>query len=175
MNINEYDFSLENSMFLSKVDNIIILLYSGIMFDDLNRVKHKITDELFQKYQSILDNNNNNNVRQMYDELNVKSSSIVDIKKTEDKIIVKVNLICRYIDYLTNKTTLEYISGNNKTREEHQLLLTLEKNINSKDLSVSMHCPGCGSPANINAYGVCSYCGARFNTEAFDYVLTNIE
>ena len=38
-----------------------------------------------------------------------------------------------------------------------------------------MHCPACGSPANVNAYGVCPYCGTRFNTEDFDYILTNIE
>ncbi len=175
MNINNYDPTINNSMFLSKVDNIFILLYTGIMFDDLNRVKHKMTPELFEKYKEILDENNSKNVRQMYDELNVKTSSITNITKTEDKIIVKVMLICRYMNYLVDKTTLKFKSGNDDTREEHTLTLTLEKRIDAKDIKVSMHCPACGSPANVNAYGVCPYCGTRFNTEDFDYILTNIE
>lgn len=175
MNINNYDPTINNSMFLSKVDNIFILLYTGIMFDDLNRVKHKMTPELFEKYKEILDENNSKNVRQMYDELNVKTSSITNITKTEDKIIVKVMLICRYMNYLVDKTTLKFKSGNDDTREEHTLTLTLEKRVDAKDIKVSMHCPACGSPANVNAYGVCPYCGTRFNTEDFDYILTNIE
>ena len=175
MNINNYDPTINNSMFLSTVDNIFILLYTGIMFDDLNRVKHKMTPELFEKYKEILDENNSKNVRQMYDELNVKTSSITNITKTEDKIIVKVMLICRYMNYLVDKTTLKFKSGNDDTREEHTLTLTLEKRVDAKDIKVSMHCPACGSPANVNAYGVCPYCGTRFNTEDFDYVLTNIE
>jgi predicted lipid-binding transport protein (Tim44 family) len=175
MNINNYDPTINNSMFLSKVDNIFILLYTGIMFDDLNRVKHKMTPELFEKYKEILDENNSKNVRQMYDELNVKTSSITNITKTEDKIIVKVMLICRYMNYLVDKTTLKFKSGNDDTREEHTLTLALEKRTDAKDIKVSMHCPACGSPANVNAYGVCPYCGTRFNTEDFDYILTNIE
>ena len=175
MNINNYDPTINNSMFLSKVDNIFILLYTGIMFDDLNRVKHKMTPELFEKYKEILDENNSKNVRQMYDEINVKTSSITNITKTEDKIIVKVMLICRYMNYLVDKTTLKFKSGNDDTREEHTLTLTLEKRVDAKDIKVSMHCPACGSPANVNAYGVCPYCGTRFNTEDFDYILTNIE
>ena len=124
MNINNYDSTINNSMFLSKVDNIFILLYTGIMFDDLNRVKHKMTPELFEKYKEILDENNSKNVRQMYDEINVKTSSITNITKTEDKIIVKVMLICRYMNYLVDKTTLKFKSGNDDTREEHTLTLT---------------------------------------------------
>ena len=123
MNINNYDSTINNSMFLSKVDNIFILLYTGIMFDDLNRVKHKMTPELFEKYKEILDENNSKNVRQMYDEINVKTSSITNITKTEDKIIVKVMLICRYMNYLVDKTTLKFKSGNDDTRDMHHLYL----------------------------------------------------
>ena len=38
-----------------------------------------------------------------------------------------------------------------------------------------MHCPTCGRPINYNADGTCDYCGTVFNTEKFDYILTDIK
>lgn len=175
MNINDYDNTIDNNMFLSKVDNIFILIYTGVMFDDPNRFEHKVSSKVFNKYKSIIDDNNSNNIRRMYDEINVKSSNITNVIKTNEKIIVTVNLIGRFMNYLVRKDNLEFISGNNKEREEHSYTLTLEKSLSVKDMKVSMHCPTCGSPANVNANGICPYCGSRFNTEDFDYILTNIE
>ena len=175
MNISEFDKSIDNNEFLVKVDNIFIKLLSGVMLDDLDSIKHKVSDEVFNKYKSIIDTNKENHMTQMYDELNVKTSTITDIKVTEDKIIVKVNLVSRYMNYLIDSNTGDYISGNNRDREEHMNILTLEKKLNAKDMKVSMHCPSCGNPINYNDNGVCSYCGTVFNASDFDYILTNIE
>ena len=174
MNINEFDKSIDNSMFLTKVDNIFVLLYSSIMFGDIERVNHRIGDALYNKYKAIVDENNSKNIRQMYDELNVKSSEIINIEETDDKIIVTVKLISRYMDYRVNKENFNFISGNNTSRDEHINILTLEKSKNAKEMKASVHCPGCGQPANINSTGHCAYCGAIFNTEDYDYVLTNL-
>lgn len=175
MNISEFDKSIDNNEFLVKVDNIFIKLLSGVMLDDLDSIKHKVSDEVFNKYKSILDTNKENHITQMYDELNVKTSTITDIKVTEDKIIVKVNLVSRYMNYLIDSNSGDYISGNNRDREEHMNILTLEKKLNAKDMKVSMHCTSCGNPINYNDNGVCSYCGTVFNASDFDYILTNIE
>ena len=174
MNINDYDSTMDNSTFLVKVDNIFIKLLSGVMFDELDNIKHKVSDEVINRYKSIIDNNKERNVTQMFDELNVKTSSISDIKITEDKIIVTVNLISRYMNYYIDSNTGNYKSGNNREREEHLNILTLEKRKDAKDMKVSMHCPSCGNPINYNANGVCDYCGTVFNTSDFDYILTNI-
>ena len=175
MNINKYDNTIDNNMLLSKVDNIFIQILTGIMFDDLDRVKHKISDCLYDRYKNILIYNNQNNLRQMFDELNIKNSQISFINKKDDKLIVSVSLVARYMNYFVNKETGEYVSGNNQKRMEYPYIITLEKSLNAKTMGVSMHCPGCGNPMNVNAYGVCSYCGTKFNTEDFDYVVTNIE
>ncbi len=38
-----------------------------------------------------------------------------------------------------------------------------------------MYCPGCGKSANVNESGHCKCCGATFNMEDYDYILSDIE
>ena len=114
------------------------------------------------------------NLRQMYEELNVKSTDILSAEVDEDKIIVKVLVVSRYMDYLMNKLNGQCVSGNNKSRVEKNNYLVLEKNIAAEKLGVSRKCPACGANMNINESGKCEYCGTIFNVEDFDWVITDI-
>ena len=174
-NINEFDSTIDNSMFKTKVDNIFTQLYTGLSKGDLKDVKHKINEDVFNKYKEEVDKNKNDNVKRMFDEFNIKSTEITNVEEKDGKIVITVKLISRYMDYLVDKSTKKYISGNNKSRDEHTNILTLEKKKDAKDLKAGLHCPGCGQPANINETGHCKFCGTTFNTEDYDYILTNIE
>ena len=55
---------------------IFIKLLSGIMMNDLKEVRHYLSDDLYNKYQSMVDDNISNNEIHCYDELNIKSISI---------------------------------------------------------------------------------------------------
>lgn len=175
MNIHDYDIQMDNTKFLSKVDNIYILLMSGVSFDELENVKHKVSSDVYKKFEAICINNKAKGFTQIYDELNVRSTNIIDIKKTEDKIIVTVELISGYVDYVINTLTQKLVSGDNVRKVFHKNILTLEKRIDAKGIKSSMHCPTCGKPIDFNADGTCDYCGTVFNTEKFDYVLTDIK
>ena len=128
----EIDTSFNENMFITKVNHIFIMLYSAIMMDDMNRVRHFISTELERKYDKILNDLNSKNLRQMYDELNVKSTSIESVNITNDKIIINVSLIARYMDYLVNKETNKYVSGINDRRIEKRYHLVLEKTIGKR-------------------------------------------
>ena len=52
------------------------------------------------KYENILNDYKSKNIRKMYDELNVKNTIIKNIKTENNKQIVEVELISRYMDYL---------------------------------------------------------------------------
>ena len=112
------DTSFNEGMFITRVNNIFIMLHSAIMMDDLDRVRHFISYDLEKKYENILNELNNQNVRQMYDELNVKNTKINEIIINDDKIIIKVTIVSRYMDYLVDKTTSKFISGINNRRVE---------------------------------------------------------
>lgn len=171
----EKDNTFTEADFIAKVDNTYIMYLSAIMTGNLPRVDHKIGDELYKKAQQKLDLLNKNNQRQMYDELNVKTSNILSIDETEDKYIIKVNLISRYMDYIVDKNTNEFISGNNTSRVEIQNILTFEKNKNAKDFKNIKKCPTCGASIDFNNNGQCPFCKNIFNTEDYDWVLISIE
>ena len=175
MNIHDYDAQIDNTKFLSKVDNIYILLMSGVAFDELENVRHKVSADVYNRYEVICINNRAKGFTQIYDELNVRSTNIKDIKKFDDKIVVEVELISGYVDYVINNANGKLVSGDSERKEFHRNILTLEKRLDAKGVRTSMHCPTCGKPIDYNADGTCDYCGTVFNTEKFDYILTDIE
>ena len=168
------DSSFSESGFIAKVDNTFIMLLTAIMTDNIRRVEHKLSPELFAKYKSIIDELNKNNERQMYDELNVKSTSIESIEKLEDKYVIKVLLTSRYMDYIVDKSTGDYKSGINDHRVEKDNYLTFEKRINAKNEGAAKYCPGCGANVDANSTGVCPYCGATYDTATYDWILTDL-
>lgn len=90
---------------ISKFSNIYIMLLYSIMTNDILRIKHYLNDNLYKRYKSIIDNHINNNETQMYDELNVYKISIEDKKIIDNKEIIKVKLISRYMDYIIDNET----------------------------------------------------------------------
>lgn len=169
----DQDFNI--SGFIAKVDNIFIMLHSAVMLGNLERVKHKLNENLIKRYQSIIDNLNSQNIRQMYDEINVKSTEILSINETEDKYVIQVLLISRYIDYLMHKETRKLASGNNSSRVEKRNYLTLTKIKNYKNEASARKCPGCGANINTNFSGKCPYCGTTYDTANYDWILEDIE
>lgn len=174
MDISLYDSSLNNAMFLTKVDNIMVMLHSAVMKRDMNIVKHKISDNIYNEYLDIVNKSISNHEIQMYGEFNIKSSSIRNIRLDENFIIVDVDMTIRYLDYIIDDETKKVKSGATDRREEHNYTLTFIKRKDAKTLEPSRHCPTCGSSMDISASGKCDYCGTIFNTLDYDYVLSKI-
>ena len=171
----KYDKEFSESKFKTKVDNVFVMLHISYMTKNLDRVKHFLSDDVYKKYKDKLNELNNMHVIQMYDELNVKSTEIVDVNVMEDKFVIKVMLISRYMDYLINDTTREFVSGNNSSRVERTNYLTFEKIRDYKDQGYARKCPGCGANIDVNNSGKCTYCGAIYNNQDYDWILVDIE
>lgn len=172
--ISKQDSSFDEATFKSYVDNMFVKIYSAIMYDELDTVKHFMTEDLYQQLKLKQKELNDKNLRQMYDELNVKSTEIINFQITDTNFIITVRLISRYLDYFLNKETGDFISGNNQTRVEKQNILILTKKRDSLMQKAVRKCPGCGASLSINTNGVCNYCGATYNLEDYDYILTNL-
>ena len=175
-NINDFDSKLDNGTFYTKVDNIYVMLYTALMFNDLSRVDHKVSDEVMQQYKPQVDDCKAKNQRHMYGQLNVKSTNLDKVYKDEDgNIIAEVTLIGRYLDYIIDLSNGQKISGDDQERVERTYKLTLKKSKDAQALTESMHCPNCGKPADLSNTGKCLSCETIFPLDAYDYILQSIK
>ena len=161
-------------MFKTKVDNIFVKLYTCIMKGDLTDVRHFISEELYNNYINKINELISHNKRQMYDEINVKNTMIINRKILEDKEIIDVEIVSRYMDYIIDINTGDLISGDDTRRIERRNILRFEKKLNTKDFGIVRKCPGCGASINVNNTGKCEYCDTIFNLDDYDYILVSI-
>lgn len=166
---------INEAMFKTKVDNIFVKVYTSIMKQDLSEVSHFIGDTLEKQLQNKINNLKNNNQRQMYDELNVKDTRILSRNIENDKEVVEVELISRYMDYIIDIDTGDLVSGDDSRRIQKTNILTFEKIVNTKEIGIVRKCPGCGASISVNTTGKCEYCDTIFNWEDYDYVLVSID
>lgn len=166
---------INEAMFKTKVDNIFVKVYTSIMKQDLSDVAHFIGDNLQNKLQIQIDNLKKRNQRQIYDELNVKNTYILNRIIQNDKEVVVVELISRYMDYIIDMDTGDLVSGDDTRRIEKRNILTFEKKLSVKDIGIVRKCPGCGASISVNTSGKCEYCDTIFNQEDYDYVLVSID
>ena len=162
------------AMFKTKVDNIFVKLYTCIMKGDLTDVRHFISEELYNNYINKINELISHNKRQMYDEINVKNTMIINRKILEDKEIIDVEIVSRYMDYIIDINTGDLISGDDTRRIERRNILRFEKKLNTKDFGIVRKCPGCGASINVNNTGKCEYCDTIFNLGDYDYILVSI-
>ena len=162
------------AMFKTKVDNIFVKLYTCIMKGDLTDVRHFISEELYINYINKINELISHNKRQMYDEINVKNTMIINRKILEDKEIIDVEIVSRYMDYIIDINTGDLISGDDTRRIERRNILRFEKKLNTKDFGIVRKCPGCGASINVNNTGKCEYCDTIFNLDDYDYILVSI-
>lgn len=169
------DPTFTESSFKTKVDNIFVMLHMSLMTDNMKRVAHFINDQVYNEFNDRLQTLNSNNERQMFDELNVKSTDIINVEITDEKYIITVRIVSRYMDYIVDKTTNKYKRGNNYSREEKENILVFEKKRSAKIQGIVRFCPNCGHPMDVNKSGYCEFCHSTYNQESYDYVLTSIK
>lgn len=168
------DTNFNEGSFKSYVANVFVKLFTSVMLDELDNVKHFLSEDVYNQYKSKIDDLNNRGVRQIYDELNVKDSSIIKVSITDTDFVITVLITSRYMDYIVDKNSGNFISGNNQSRIEKNYTLIFTKKRNFLQQGVVRKCPGCGASISVNTSGKCEYCGTIYNLEKYDYILTSI-
>lgn len=175
LEFSNIDKTFNEAMFMTKVNNIFIKFFTAIMMDNLVEVDHFIGDEVYNYGENILKSCRKNNYRQMYDELNVKSSRINSIEATDEAFIINVYLESRYMDYILDIDSGNLVSGNDSSRIQVDYMLTFIKKRNASNGGIAKKCPACGAPMDVNNKGLCEYCGAIYNQEDYDWVLEKLQ
>ncbi len=169
------DKDFAEAKFRAKVDNMFIQTYTGVMKQDLSKVEHFLSKEMFEKYSKKVENLKSKNQLQIYDELNVSDTNIINIEELKDRFVIKVSLLTKYLDYILTNDTKKYVSGDRDVRVEKRVRITLSKIKNAKSMEEARKCDGCGANMDLNKTGVCEYCGTVFELKNYDWVIENIQ
>lgn len=172
--ILKYDPEFTESKFKTYADNVFIQLHLALVTKELEDIKHFVSDEVYNIYTQKLNELNSKHLIQMYDEINVAQTDILEYKVTTTDMIIKVCIVSRYLDYIMDKNG-NYVSGDKNVRSERANYLTFTKKINHLETGSVRKCPGCGASIDVNASGKCAYCGTIYNLKDKDWFLTSIE
>ena len=157
-----------DAMMITKIKNIYIMLLHAISKENISIVDHYLDDNLTEKFRAIIENNINNNVKQVYRQLNISDLSVLQ----EDENYITFEGTAKYITYFVNRKNNKFVSGDDKTRVSKSLILKFRKNtVQSK---VLFKCPNCGAGLTINASSLCPYCGGSIDERFSPYVLCEI-
>ncbi len=169
----EPDFN--ESVFISKVNNIFVAMLNSIMFQDASMSVTSLGSELKEEIARRIDALKSKNVIQMYGEMNVHDTKIIDVQILDDKYVIKVQIMSRYLDYLMDMVSKKKISGDDYTRVERANYLLFEEKRNHKKLGNVTECPFCGANIDYNYKGICEYCKKELPKEDYDWILTHWE
>ena len=83
---------MNDNELIGKFSNIYIMLLYSIMTNDIERVRHFLSNDLYNKYKTIINNHINNDETEMFDELNVHKIDIISKEIIDNKEIITVRL-----------------------------------------------------------------------------------
>lgn len=172
--ILKYDSSFTESKFKSFVDNVFIQVHLAVMMREPEKIRHFVSEDLYHDIVQRVENLKQKNVIQMYDEINVKQTTILQTEIKKDFMEIEVHITSRYMDYLMDEDG-NFISGVNTERIQKENTLIFRKRIDFLKQESVRKCPGCGVSIDVNANGLCSYCGTTYNLEDKDWVLVSLK
>lgn len=171
--ILKYDKDFSESKFITYVNNVFIQIYTSLMTKEIENIKHFVTDDVYGQLKQKVDILNQKGLIQMYDELNVAKTDILHYQVEDNQMIIQVMILSRYLDYLIDLEG-NYVSGNRDSRVSRNNYLTFMKKIDFQIVGTVNKCPGCGASIDVNASGICPYCGTVYNQEDKNWILSSM-
>jgi predicted lipid-binding transport protein (Tim44 family) len=172
--ILKYDSNFSENKFKSFVDNVFIQIHLAIMTGEIEKIRHFVSNDIYDEITSKVKSLKEKGLIQMYDEINVKQTTLLKSEIKDNCMIINVNITSRYMDYLMDKDG-NFVSGIKNDRVQKENYLKFKKNLDFSEQSNARKCPGCGANIDVNANGLCSYCGTTYNLEDKDWILISLE
>ena len=171
--IRKYDKDFNEATFISKVDHIFIMILNAIMDNNIDSVKHYLSNDVYKKYNELVTTYKQKGLTRLFDEMNIKKTEIINYNIINNNIIIIVKIDTRYMDYFIDSNG-DYVSGINNHRIQKEFFIKLKKPINSKGLLEARRCNNCGKTLDINDSGICPYCKQVINIENNEYIVIDI-
>lgn len=167
------DKSFNRELFISKANNMVKRIYTAITLNELEKVDHFISDNVYNKFSDQIKNAEEKNCRLIYEEVNV-NTKITDIKKEQDTYKIYTDAEVKCLRYFKSKDNDIIVGGSPNSRIVLNNKIVFKKKINNTDL-LTNRCRGCGTTYNVNYSGICPICGRVYDLEEIDYYIDEFE
>lgn len=140
------------------------------------RARPHETDNIFQMHQYWIEAYKRQGLRNVLDRFAINAMQPVKISADAFYNSITVRIWAEGYDYTIDHEG-RVVSGSTSTLRRWSEYWTFIRNRQAKPLEKKgdLNCPNCGAPLQVNASGICEFCGGKITSGEFDWVLSRIE
>lgn len=182
--IRDTDPNFSEAAIKEKIANLYVRMQDAWQDKDFECMRPFMTDSLYSQFKLQLDEIIRSECTNYVDRIAVLDIELSGWRSDEvvDAIVAIVNT--RIVDFTLNDKTGKLVSGSKTTEKFMTYEWTL---IRSKGMTtpvpsgegsedtVTIHCPSCGAPVEINQSAKCPYCDSVINAGDYDWVISAIK
>ena len=168
------DFNTES--FLEKVRNLYVQMQNAWTDKDWEPMRPNLTDAFFNQLGRQLEEMKKAGQTNHVERISVLGASITGYEQRDNLDCLKVRLTTRIVDYTTDDTTGQVVSGD-KNREKfltYEWTMVRAQGAKTQTEQGARACPNCGAPLDNNASYKCPYCGTVVKGTDYDWTLASI-
>lgn len=172
------DPAFSEEKFLADASNLYLQMQSCWTNRDITELQPRLTSALYAQSERQIEGYKQRHQTNHIDRPNVISKTIIGCTSDSVNDILTVRLTSRIVDYTTDDGSGRVISGD-PNRElfmtyDWTFIRSLDKKTDEGSAMDDTHCPNCGAPINLNQSAICEYCGSVFESNRYDWVLSEI-
>ncbi len=167
--ITEYIKNYNKEEFNSERFKDFVEIQNAWMEFDLETLRKKLTDELYNQYEMQLDTLKAKNEQNIMHDFKFKDLYITDIKEENDNIILTLEMTTSFYDYIVGQGQI--VRGNKKAKlhVNYEMIFICAKEPKYDT------CPNCGAKINNKSSQKCEYCNSSITAIGKDWVLAKKE
>lgn len=174
--IQQSDPAFDQARFLDRVGTAFVRLQDAWSAQDLNPVRHFVSDAVHERFSLQLAEMGQRGVRNIMENVSVESATIaqVDVEDQFQTITVLIQAVAA--DYELDAAD-KLVFGSKRPEEFSEYWSFIRRpGATSKAGEGLMegHCPNCGAALQVNQSAQCEFCGAKLRSGQYDWVLTEI-
>jgi len=138
----------------------------------LEDVRDKISDEMFNMYQSQLSTMEIKGEQNIMRGFTKQVAYLKDVVKQNENITITATYVVDFYDYIVDKASGRVLRGTAGSKIRVTYDMKFRKTLDASQ--VVDHCPNCGAKIEkMNGAGVCEYCGSKIVSENAKWILTD--
>ncbi len=139
---------------------------------DYDTLKAKTTNELYNQYQMQLETLKVKGQKNVMNDFKYIDGKIQSIIKRNNKIIVTVEIVTKFHDYIIEESTNKVVRGNTRKKVKMFYKMKFVRDINVDQIT---HCPNCGAEVKNAATAECEFCKTIITKGSEEWLLVEKE